>query len=400
MIVKLRRRVTAVLMLVFLFLIVSVMASTVAINAQQGVERQKEILRSAAIQPLSQRTERTASTYRASTPYFSVRITPSGKSSVFIRAFDISETEALSAAGEAQRTGRTSGLLPESELRFLIRTDAEGSTRITFISTAEHAGQLRTQIITCVVMLPLLLVLLFFLVALPLSGWLTTPVRQTWEAQKQFIADASHELKTPLTVILANLSILRKQFPEDKWLESTQEEAQQMRQLVEEMLTLARTENEQSSQAFQAANLSDLLTGTLMTVEPLAFDRSVTLESSIEDNVTALCSEAHLRQLMMILLDNAIKYAGGEKKVTVSLTKKQERVELRVLNTGSPIPVQMLPHLFERFYRGDANRTSHGFGLGLAIARQIVQMHKGTISVTSSAPEGTAFTVSLPGRCR
>lgn len=173
-----------------------------------------------------------------------------------------------------------------------------------------------------------------------------------------------------------------------------------MRQLVEEMLTLARTENEQSPQGFQAVNRSDLLTGTLMTVEPLAFDRHVTLESSIEDEVTALCSEAHLRQLMMILLDNAIKYAGGEKKVTVSLTKKQERVELRVLNTGSPIPVPMLPHLFERFYRGDANRSSQGFGLGLAIARQIVQMHKGTISVTSSAPEGTAFTVSLPGHRR
>ncbi|MGN0754654.1 MAG: sensor histidine kinase [Aristaeellaceae bacterium] len=398
MIVKLRRRVTAVLMLVFLFLIVSVMACTIAINAQQSVERQKEILRSAAIQPLSQRTERTAGTYRAGTPYFSVRITPGGKTSVFARAFDISDAEAISAADEAQRTGLTSGLLPESELRYLIRTDAEGSTRITFISTAEYAGQLRTQIMTCLLLAPILLVLLYFLAALPLSRWLTKPVGQTWEAQKQFIADASHELKTPLTVILANLSILRKQSPEDKWLESTQAEAQRMRQLVEEMLTLARTESEPATEAFQPVSLSDLLNCVLMTMEPLAFDAGVTLNSLVGDNITVQGSEVHLRRLMMILLDNAIKYAGGEKRVTVSLTKKQERVELRVVNTGSPIPAGMLPHLFDRFYRCDANRTSQGFGLGLAIARQIVQLHKGRIQATSRADEGTTFLVVMACR--
>lgn len=396
MIVKLRRRVTAVLMLVFLFLIVSVMACTVAINAQQGVERQKEILRSAAIQPLSQRTERTTGAYRAGTPYFSVRITPGGKTSVFTRAFDISDAEAVSAAEEAQRTGLTSGLLPESELRYLIRTDAEGSTRITFISTAEYAEQLRIQIMTCLLLAPILLVPLYFLAALPLSRWLTKPVRQTWAAQKQFIADASHELKTPLTVILANLSILRKQSPEDKWLESTHEEAQRMRQLVDEMLSLARTEDEQSVCNFAKANLSELLEHSLMTIEPVAYDNSVTLETNVEENITAVCSETHIRQLMMILLDNAIKYAGGEKKVTVSFIKKQERVELRVVNTGTPIPAEMLPHIFERFYRGEAIRTSNGFGLGLAIAGQICQRHKWRIQVMSTEDTGTTFLVQLP----
>lgn len=107
----------------------------------------------------------------------------------------------------------------------------------------------------------------------------------------------------------------------------------------------------------------------------------------------------HIRQMMMMhLLDNAIKYAGDEKRVTVSLLKKQERFELRVHNTGAPIPAAALPHIFDRFYRADASRFGGGFGLGLAIARQIARMHRGEIGVTSDAREGTAFTARIPLR--
>ncbi len=180
------------------------------------------------------------------------------------------------------------------------------------------------------------------------------------------------------------------------WVESTQEEAQQMRKLVEEMLMLARTEDEQPVEAFAHVNLSEMLEHTLMTMEPVAYDNGVTLETNIEENMTALCSETHIRQLMMILLDNAIKYAGNEKIVTVTLAKKQEHYELRVCNTGTPIPAEMQPHVFDRFYRGDTRRTSNGFGLGLAIAKQIVQMHKGTIRVQSSEQTGTTFCAVVP----
>ena len=132
-----------------------------------------------------------------------------------------------------------------------------------------------------------------------------------------------------------------------------------------------------------------------MTMEPVAYDNGVTLETNIEENMTALCSETHIRQLMMILLDNAIKYAGNEKIVTVTLAKKQERIQLRVNNTGTPIPSTMLPHVFDRFYRGETDRTSNGFGLGLAIAKRITQMHKGSIHVDSNATIGTTFSVIL-----
>lgn len=169
-----------------------------------------------------------------------------------------------------------------------------------------------------------------------------------------------------------------------------------MRKLVEEMLTLARAEDERPAAAFARANISELLENTVMTIEPVAFDNGVELESSIEENVMAVCSEIHIRQMMMILLDNAIKYAGNEKKVVVTLVHRQDRYELRINNTGEPIPAATLDHVFDRFYRGDANRTGNGFGLGLAIAKQIVQMHKGTILVKSDAREGTTFRIQIP----
>lgn len=395
---KLRRRIVLMLMVIFLVLIVGVIGCMSAINAQQTVEHQKEILRSAALQPMTRRDDvQRTKDYLSGTPFFAVRFDPSGNvTSVYQYAYDISDIRATHAAERALRSGRTSGVLHDQQMRYLIRTDSEGYSRVTFISMAEDEAQQRRQLLYSLLLIPVLMLLLFLFAALPLSRWLTKPIQIAWDAQRNFIADASHELKTPLTVILANLSILLKNKQQtiescEGWVESTQEEAQQMRKLVEEMLMLACAEDEQPAEHFAPANLSELLEHTLMTMEPIAFDNGVTLETSIEENVTATCSETHIRQMMMILLDNAIKYAGNEKIVTVTLTKKKERCELRVNNTGSPISTEILPHVFDRFYRGDADRTSNGFGLGLAIAKKIVQMHKGSIHVDSNVVDGTTF---------
>lgn len=405
MLQKLRRRMVCVLMAVFLVLIVAVMMCMLAISAQQMATQQQEHLRRAAGQSMTRRTDAEGSTeYTDGIPFFTVRFDLSGSvTSVYRYSFDISERAATRAAERALRKRGTSGVLSDQQLRYLIRKDAENGSRVTFISTAQDEAQQRRQLFAALVLIPLLLLLMLVFVALPLSRWLTRPVQSAWDAQRVFIADASHELKTPLTVILANLSILlrhKQQTVEscEGWIESTQEEAQQMRRLIEEMLTLTRAEDEQSAAGFAEASMSELLEHTLMTMEPVAFDKGVTLQTGIIENVMAVCSEMHIHQLMMILLDNAIKYAGDEKKVTVSLTKKQDRCELRVHNAGAPIPPASLPHIFDRFYRADASRSSDGFGLGLAIARQIAQMHRGEIRVTSSAGEGTAFTVRIPLR--
>lgn len=401
MLKKLRRRILLMLMAVFFVLIVGVIGCMSAINAQQTVERQKQNLRSAALQPMTRRSETQRTTDYNRTPFFAVRFDPSGNvTSVYQYSYDISDGKATRAAERAVRSGRTSGVLHDHQVRYLIRKDSDGYARITFISMAEDEAQQQKQLLYSLLLIPFLLLLLFLFVALPLSRWLIRPVQSAWDAQRHFIADASHELKTPLTVILANLSILLKHKQQtiencEGWVESTQEEAQQMRKLVEEMLMLARTEDEQPVEAFAHVNLSEMLEHTLMTMDPVAYDNGVTLETNIEENMTALCSETHIRQLMMILLDNAIKYAGNEKIVTVTLSKKQERIQLHVNNTGTPIPSTMLPHVFDRFYRGETDRTSNGFGLGLAIAKRITQMHKGSIHVDSNATIGTTFSVIL-----
>lgn len=343
---KLRRRIVLMLMAVFLVLIVGVIGCMSAISAQQTAERQKQNLRSAALKPMTHRyNEQQTESNAADIPFFAVRFNPSGSvTSVYRYAYEIDEKKATRAAERAIHSGHTSGVLRDWQMRYLIRKDAEGYSRVTFISMAEDEAQQKQQLFYSLLLIPVLMLLLFALVALPLSRQLTKPVQNAWDAQRNFIADASHELKTPLTVILANLSILLKNRHKtiedcESWVESTQEEAQQMRKLVEEMLLLARTEDEHQAASFSQVNLSELLERAIMTVEPMAFESSVTLNTDIEENVSAVCSETHIRQMMMILLDNAIKYAG---------CKKSLRLRLRRNRNGASCTSTTQARLFQR----------------------------------------------------
>ena len=243
----------------------------------------------------------------------------------------------------------------------------------------------------------------FFFVGLFLSGLALRPAEKTWKQQRQFVADASHELKTPLTVILANTGIVLAH-PEDpvsaqsKWLEYTQEEARQMKGLVEDLLFLAKSDDARLESHFLPLDMSELVQGCLLPFEPVAFEAGVALESQVEPGLTLTGDEAQLRRLVRILLDNGVKYAGRQGTVELSLSRQQDKLRLTVRNTGTPIPAEHLPHLFERFYRADAarDRSQGGYGLGLAIAKAITEQHRGKISVSSSAEAGTTFTVLLP----
>lgn len=192
---------------------------------------------------------------------------------------------------------------------------------------------------------------------------------------EQFIADASHELKTPLTVILANLRILLSHKDatirdELQWVESTQEEAGRMKKLVENLLFLARSDAESTPMLYSTFSFSDLILGCLLTFEPVAFEQGVMIEDEISDDIFISGDAPQIRQLVAILLDNACKYAGiadvleksgsSDKKVTVTLTSENEKIKLTVHNTGKAIPEEDLPHLFERFYRTGQIASPHG----------------------------------------
>ena len=326
-------------------------------------------------------------------------------------SYTVTDTLSEAAVSAAFAVSEDQGYLSNLKLRFIKQNTPEG-TKIAFADTVQETRALGELVIQCVMML-LLFLLCFLLVSIFLARWALKPVEKAWEQQHQFIADASHELKTPLTVILANLRILLSHKDatirdELQWVESTQEEAGRMKKLVENLLFLARSDAKSTPMLYSTFSFSDLILGCLLTFEPVAFEQGVMIEDEISDDIFISGDAPQIRQLVSILLDNACKYAGiadvleksgsSDKKVTVTLTSENEKIKLTVHNTGKAIPEEDLPHLFERFYRTDKSRarTDGGYGLGLAIAQTIAKNHRGKITVVSAKNLGTSFTVTFP----
>lgn len=246
-----------------------------------------------------------------------------------------------------------------------------------------------------------------FLVALLswlLSALAMKPVAATWEQQRRFVSDASHELKTPLSVIMANNQILAQEVDGDekltRWIESTREETNSMANLINELLELAQADEAESSTAFvkQPINLSEMLESTVLEYDAIAYERNCTIDSQVESGVNIEGDPSQIERLLKILIDNATKYADEGTSVKVSLAKAGGHSKLTVTNFGNPIDDSDIEHVFERFYRSDKARSrdeSSGFGLGLAIAKGIVDAHGGSISVESSKSSGTSFSVLL-----
>lgn len=222
------------------------------------------------------------------------------------------------------------------------------------------------------------------------------------EREKQFVADASHDLKTPLSVILANNSILMEnpQTPVGelaRWLDSTQESAKRMQRLIAEMLTLADVERQEARLSMEETDLAAIALKAELEVESLAYENGVTLETELPEQCMMLGNEDYLFRIVMSLLENALKYEPRGGTVRLRLATAKRKKELSVQNLGSLISQEDLPHVFDRFYRGDKSRngSQRGFGLGLAITREMTERLGGTLSVISQPGEGTTFTVTF-----
>lgn len=315
---------------------------------------------------------------------------------------DISEDVLNSAIHRALTGSETTGTLPDLALSYL-RVQTAAGTRIAFADTSWQHTTMRRQVLTSALIL-LASLIGFFFASLLFSRWATRPTEKSWKQQQQFIADASHELKTPLTVMLADTDILLSH-PGDtvesqrKWVEYIRDEALRMKEMVEDMLFLARSDSAAKPDIPKTrVSLSDLCWNCLLSFEPVAFERGAQLTGEIAPDISLSAHQDQLRRLINILLDNGCKYCGTGGQVTLSLSQAGSKISLRVHNTGAIIPPEVLPHLFERFYRVDSSRSREagGHGLGLAIAASIVQSHGGGISVTSREGDGTCFTVTLP----
>ena len=254
----------------------------------------------------------------------------------------------------------------------------------------------------------------FFAASVLFSRWALRPVERTWAQQRQFVADASHELKTPITVMLADASIALAHPGETvesqrQWIEGIQAEGQRMRGLVDGMLALAKLDAEEAGAgakreiagAGEATDLTDVARRAVLQFEAVAFERGVTLDDDIAEGVRAAAPRADLERLAGTLLDNACKYAAEGGRVHVALFAEGRRGVLRVENDGQAIDAADLPHVFDRFWRADKARTGDedgagGYGLGLSIARGIVRACGGELSAESSPERGTAFIARIP----
>lgn len=314
--------------------------------------------------------------------------------------FDLSdEAQIRKILQAALEKKEDSGILRDYRLRYQRRDTPLGQT-VGFVDMSGEIATITGLMRTCL-LIGGISFLAFLGLSFLLARWAVRPVEVAWNQQRQFVADASHELKTPLTVILTNAELLRMpgRGPEEqkRLSESILTMSHQMRGLVESLLELARVDNGTAKLSFSELDLSTLVEEGLLPFEPVYFEKELQLESRVVPGLRVRGSESHLRQVLDILLDNAAKYCTPGGAVKVELKRQGSHCVLSVSNPGEEISREDLKNIFKRFYRIDKARTgNHSYGLGLSIAESIVQGHGGKIWAESKAGVNTFF-VSLNG---
>lgn len=290
-----------------------------------------------------------------------------------------------------------------SQIRFVITRNANQEIMVFTDRSLEIATLNRLLIICLLIGILSLLVLLG--ISIILSKWAIKPIEKTWEKQKQFVADASHELKTPLTVIATNADVVLAnpydQIKEQsKWLNYIKAETERMTKLVNDLLYLAKLDDDEVLKHKMHFNLSDALIDICLPFECVIFESHKIFNMHIAPDILYYGDEGRIKQLGVILLDNAIKHTheNGTIDFNVFLDTSKNKIHIEVTNTGKGIPLEHQDKIFERFYRVDKSRSREtgSHGLGLAIAKTIVSQHSGTLSVTSNIDGPTTFTAILP----
>lgn len=292
---------------------------------------------------------------------------------------------------------KATGIIDTYDLRYSW-VSSMAVQKLIFVDISSQRGALQSLIQGCV-LIGIISLVAFLGISILLARWAVKPVEKAWQQQKQFVSDASHELKTPLTVIMSNAELLQSEQCDGEnrtqFSQSILTMSYRMRDLVEGLLELARADRGQTKNSFEKLEYSELIEDALLPFEPVLFERGLTLNSCIEPGIALTGSRGHLQQVVDILLDNAGKYASPG-IVAVTLRRQGRKCLLTVSNPGTPIPKEELERIFERFYRTDSARTHSGsFGLGLSIARSIVDAHQGKIWAQSNET-GNCFFVQLP----
>ena len=289
------------------------------------------------------------------------------------------------------KDGKSTGT--KDNLTFL-KTDKNGYALVVFMDNTVVNESAVTLFRYTLIFGGVALVVFFFL-SVFLARKIVAPLEESYQKQRQFISDAGHELKTPVSVVSANAELLSRQIGDNQWLQNIQYENERMGLLVGQLLDLARTEN--VTPKMEHIDFSRLVAGEMLPFESVAFEKGLVLNSNITNGITVEGNSTQLKQLTSILLDNAIRHSKPDGEVRLTLTKDHGITELSVINKGDEIPAEHRERIFERFYRVDTARNGEDkhYGLGLAIAKAIVDAHHGNIEVVCY--NGLVeFRVSLP----
>ena len=339
-----------------------------------------------------------------------------GRNNIFF--IDTTDVESIVQAALDQED--EIGSISDHNLRYQRKKMNDGTVAVAFADISNEISLLNSELIRSI-WISLAVIVVMFVLSIWLSRITTRPAERAWDDQRRFVADASHELKTPLTVIMSNTDMVDRSLrrlvdeaePEAERtdislnklqrnlhrMDNVREESLRMKELIGELLEVARGDVGQHPENFSDVSLSEVADDALLTWEAVFFEAGKTLSGEVEPDIMINGDRVLLRRLIEILLDNALKYSKEKSHVTLSLKREKKSgrrtAHLSVANEGTPMTAEELSHLFDRFYRADSSREkTAGYGLGLSIADGIVEAHKGTIRAEATA-DGNVFHVIL-----
>lgn len=308
---------------------------------------------------------------------------------------DVDETIEQYALDISKKNSKnTSGII--GRYIYNVRKVRENTYDIIFMEN-ENAIIRANSILLVSVILSILSIFSIYIIGKKISKTIVKPVEETFEKQKQFISDASHELKTPLAVIEANADVLENEVKSNKWIQYIQNEIESMNTLINELLTLTKIENIYNMRELKQINLSKELEIIVAMFESMAYEKEVIINSNIKENIETKANKEDIEHIVSTLLDNAIKHTKSKEQVIVELYREKNNIVIQIKNYGDPIPEDEREKIFERFYRIDKsrNRKEKRYGLGLAIAKSTVEKYNGKIEVLYK-DNFTIFKVNMP----
>jgi len=314
------------------------------------------------------------------------------KNNTIVRESDDVNDEIRNYAMELNKKESEEGYI--GKYTYKVRKLGNNGKEITLMENEDTINRYKKTVISAIIISSLGIVVIY-IIAQKISKIIVKPVEDSFEKQKQFVSDASHELKTPLAVIEANSDVLQDKVGENKWITYIQKEVQSMNKLVNDLLTLAKMENTNSIN-IQKFNASKEIQMSVAVFESMIYEKSIKLETNIDEDIYFNGEKEDIKHLISIILDNAIKHTEKDKKIIVNAQKEKNEIKIEIKNQGDPILEEEQEKIFERFYRVDKarNRSEKRYGLGLAIAKGIVDKYNGTIKA-SSKDGFTSFIVKL-----